>query len=279
MLKLNQKFIPVLNTNAGMCLTGENWSEVGVNTLAVKLVLLMVKPGISVLKAIPNLNQYLGWSGDIILNCGDVIANREGIFTVISSYDGSKLQFTYTELLELIHQLKPKAALLPKKIMAVCPELLNQWDNSILPFFAEEELCTNPLIHSPGSYYHVTEQEDLKTIQKKIAQTSDRPCYLFGRINLELIRALQDYDQILIESDIPANNAMNGYVYSNQDLVDLNSPMQSMNFTTISENCQCLTCSQHFTRAYLHHLLRNTPLLCQRFLIQHNISYIQSAKL
>jgi queuine tRNA-ribosyltransferase len=278
-MKLSQKFIPVLNTDAGLCLTGANWEEVGVHTLAVKLVLLMVKPGISVLKTIPNLNQYLGWSGDIILNCGDLTANRQGVFTVISSFDGSKLQFSYAELLDLIEHLKPKAVLLPQKILAACPEIINQWNNNILPFFAEEDLCTNSISYPHGVYYHITELGDLGNIKKKLIQTRDRPNYLFGRVSLDLISEFQDYEQVLIESDAPADNAMNGYVYSNQDLIDLNSLLESNNFTNIAENCQCITCSQRFTKAYLHHLLRNTPLLCQRFLIQHNISYLQAAKL
>lgn len=50
-------------------------------------------------------------------------------------------------------------------------------------------------------------------------------------------------------------------------LTDLLNPKPHQ---VIDENCQCPTCAQGLTQAYLQHLFFNTPLLCYRFLIQHN---------
>ena len=47
-----------------------------------------------------------------------------------------------------------------------------------------------------------------------------------------------------------------------------------MQFETIDPECTCPTCSQQFTKAYLHHLLQQTPLLCHRLLIQHNVFWM-----
>lgn len=73
------------------------------------------------------------------------------------------------------------------------------------------------------------------------------------------------------ESDKPANDACSGIVYSADGAIDLREKRYAMQFECIDEQCQCPTCRQRLTRAYLHHLLEHTPLLCHRFLIQHNV--------
>lgn len=276
MLKLSQKFVPVLNSEAGLCLTGANWSELGIDVIAVKLEMLMVKPGLDLLYEIPDLKQYLGWTGDMIINGGDLTANRDGVFTIISSYDGSRLRFSYSDLLQLINQLRPKAVVLPKRILSDYPEIRATWNQDIFPYYSADDIETFAVSYPHGVHYQITQQESSDVIQKRIAQLSERPGYLFGEADLEMIKRFKQLENVTIESDQPARKAMNGQVYTYEFDTDLTEPAQSMNFTKIVDDCQCPTCNQQFTNAYLHHLIRNTPLLCQRFLIQHNVGFIQA---
>ena len=72
-------------------------------------------------------------------------------------------------------------------------------------------------------------------------------------------------------SDQPAYDALQGLVYQGARCFSITAPDERLNDELIDNHCQCETCSQGFTRAYLHHLYTQTPLLCQRFLIQHNV--------
>jgi len=74
-----------------------------------------------------------------------------------------------------------------------------------------------------------------------------------------------------IDSDAPAKAGMQGQVCAEEGLINILDASMAMDFNPISNHCACKTCQQPFSRAYLHHLLQNTPLLAQRFLIQHNV--------
>ncbi len=56
-------FVPILTTEAGRCLTGENWHDVGIKMAAYDLSALLMKPGFDLLSALPDLATYVGWQG------------------------------------------------------------------------------------------------------------------------------------------------------------------------------------------------------------------------
>lgn len=80
----------------------------------------------------------------------------------------------------------------------------------------------------------------------------------------------------LLESDKPAAEGMAGLLYTHDGVINILDPRYSEQFIPLSAACACPTCTQPFTRAYLHHLLLHTPLLAQRYLIQHNVFYRQT---
>lgn len=82
-------------------------------------------------------------------------------------------------------------------------------------------------------------------------------------------------DNRLLVTDLPAADAMQGKLYVDAGRISILDHRYTEDFTPIDEGCDCPCCKQAFTRAYLHHLLMQTPLLCQRFLIQHNVHYFQ----
>lgn len=72
-------------------------------------------------------------------------------------------------------------------------------------------------------------------------------------------------------SDQPAQDACEGIVYTWQGHVSLMAPAMRNCFELLDAQCACPVCAQGFTRAYLHHLYEQTPLLCKRYLVQHNV--------
>lgn len=263
MLKSAQKIIPILTTEAGSCLTAANWQEVGVNTGSYYLNSLLLKPGLEFLKQLPNLNEYLGWSGSIILNASNLVANREGVITIVSPYDGSKIKLTATDLTALIKHLKPQAVILPKN----CP--IADWDESVFPFIATEDVATQNF-NAYGVYLHL--KEDNNNVDA-LDQSSSLPRYVMGDFSLDYIHYLNSKGVGFVETNQPALLALQGIIYSDHELIDLKNTITAMQFDNASISCRCPTCAQQFTRAYLHHLYHHTPLLCHRFLVQHNIYY------
>ena len=73
-------------------------------------------------------------------------------------------------------------------------------------------------------------------------------------------------------SDEPASMALRGDVlrFPEQPFNVLDDDY-ALDYHLLTDNCLCQTCQQGFTRSYFHHLLTHTPLLAQRFLVQHNV--------
>ncbi|MFI4918810.1 MAG: queuine tRNA-ribosyltransferase [Legionellales bacterium] len=262
-------FIPIVTSEAGACLTSANWSEVHVGSVAYSLESLLFKPGLSLLKKIPDIKSYLGWSGQFILNGKNLSANKAGTYTLKSPFDGSTIKFTSIELVELIQHLKPDVVILPKKIMQEQPNAWVDWGDAIKAFIHVDDLQHQDVPAGHGVYF-----DDLGTQDRLIEDLhkwSHLARYVTGVVHLDLMQRLITQAGVLIESDEPAKAAIQGMVYSKSGLVDLTDKQTELQFEPIDADCGCPTCSQQLTKAYLHHLLLHTPLLCQRFLIQHNI--------
>ncbi|WP_454785115.1 tRNA-guanine transglycosylase [Legionella sp. WA2024007413] len=272
MLAAIQNFIPVLTSEAGLCLTTANWQEAKVTAASYSLESLLYKPGQNVLKKISNLAHYLACPGVMIINAASLVANKEKVYVLKSPYDGSRIKLTAEELIELIKHLKPNAILLPQNIMRDFPQIWDNWNEDIIPFLHSDDLEKHTVILPHGVYFKILNEPN----GAKLDQWANIPRYVAGCFDSELIQGLLQQGIEFIETDEPAQAATQGRVYSHTGTVDLMDSKAAMDFEMIDANCVCPTCSQQFTRAYLHHLLHHTPLLCQRFLIQHNVFYVQN---
>ncbi|KTD06202.1 queuine tRNA-ribosyltransferase [Legionella gratiana] len=273
MFAVTQNFIPILTSEAGLCLTAKNWQEVKISAASYSLEHLLYKPGKDILKKITDIGHYLACPGFIIFNALSLVANREGFFVLKSPYDGSKIKFTFFDLLELIQHLNPKAVILPKNIINDFPAFWDHWNHSIFPFLHADDVEKQSISQLHGVYFNA---EASKLNWEQFDQWSNVPRYVIGNFEPELIQHFRDKGIEFIETDEPAKAALQGKVYNRSGTIDLTDLNTQMQFEAIDAECICPTCSQQFTRAYLHHLLQHTPLLCQRFLIQHNVFYVQN---
>ncbi|MCW8418025.1 queuine tRNA-ribosyltransferase family protein [Fluoribacter dumoffii] len=274
MLTPVQNFIPVLTSEAGLCLTTANWQEAKVTAASYSLEQLLYKPGQELLKSIDDLSHYLVCPGITVLNALSLRPNKEGVYVLKSPYDGSIIKFTSKVLIHLVQHLKPAAVILPANILQNFPEIWDNWNDEIIPFLHAQELKNQQLSQPHGVYFNVLDEVDWEQLER----WSHLPRYVTGCFDAELVWRLGNKGIGFIETDEPAQAAMQGKVYSHAGDVDLTDSKTQMQFELIDADCVCPTCSQQFTRAYLHHLLQHTPLLCQRFLIQHNVYYVQNSK-
>ena len=265
---------PVFSSESGLCLTARNWQEAQCNTAVYYLDALLLKPGINLLSNLSSLGQYTNWAGQVIINATNLKANKKGEIKLKSSYDGSMIALDQSQLIDLIKNLKPHAVILPSDILTTFAQNADHWDSNITPYFCSNNLPIDALPFSYGVYFSVN--EEFTPIQQQLDQYKNYPRYIYGKLTYEQILKFNQYEAICIESDLPSEQGLNGLVYSSQGIVDIKEASEVLEFTKLSEECQCPTCSESLTRAYFHHLFAHTPLLAQRFLIQHNAYYVNT---
>ena len=271
MKEINSQYVPVMTSSAGLCLTPANWQEAGVNTAAYNLQTLIFKPGLNFLNELENFKSYMAWPGKIIINASNLPISKDGLRSLVNPYDGSKIHLSTAQLISLILHLKPDAVVLPKQIMDDYPEIWRNWDAAIFPFLYADDLVQQSSNREHGVYFQASDE-----VLSQVQQWPNVQTYVCGDISLDLMHSLKGISCTYIESNQPAQLATMGKVYSPSALLDLTDNQFSMDFERIVSDCTCPTCTQNLTKAYLHHLILNTPYLAQRFLIQHNIHYVRT---
>lgn len=95
-----------------------------------------------------------------------------------------------------------------------------------------------------------------------------------NKLHLEKNQAkvIEDFQNDYWISDEPALKALQGEVICETVFgFNILDETFAQDHELLLKSCQCDTCQSGFTRSYLHHLLKHTPLLAQRFLVQHNV--------
>jgi queuine tRNA-ribosyltransferase len=251
----------------------ENWQEIGISTAAYYLDALLMKPGYSVLKSLASLQSYCGWSGAIVLNASFVAANSEGIYIFRSLYDGSRISISQNELFSLIIDLQPDLVILPPGFNAYLSEQHLSFPPTITAYRPAYEIADT---EKGGIFLAYEKTESFIDFFRQFQQYKARPIYLSGALNLMQAYELIEHGAQWLESDKPASDALLALVYGETNNFSLLDSDMANQHQPIIAHCECPTCSQKLTRAYLHHLFLQTPLLCQRFLIQHNAHFYKN---
>lgn len=267
--------IPVLTTPSGSCLTIKNWQETGVTRVSYELSALLLKPGLDYLKTLTSMANYYPWVGEWVLNASTLKANSEGIFILRSPFDGARVTCTREDIVTLIMQLKPQYAILPNGFHLVGETSFQEMSQNTRLFIPFSEVANYPHTLIQGLYYAGSAlEDDLAEIRKHQRDYPHALHYVVA--DILSMRRIADLGVNYIESDDLAKEACVGRVIASEGIIDLTHKDYAMQFDVLDMECTCPTCTQKFTRAYLHHLLEHTPLLCQRMLIQHNLTVMRT---
>jgi queuine tRNA-ribosyltransferase len=269
--------MPVLTTQAGACMTAASWQEAGIHSASFYLAALLMKPGYDFLMTLPDLATYVGWQEGLVLNASLPAMNTNGLYALRSHYDGHRSYYSVDDILTLVSRLKPSVVIFPEGVWHKNDMLWQSLPETIVPFFPVTDLPTSLVAKKAfGVYISCDTKTSPSEALEQLAIHNDKPCYIAGDLSLSLMVDLVHNGAKFVESDRPASDACHGKVYWSEGELSLSDPVFSMQFEPIDPTCSCSTCSQKLTRAYLHHLLEHTPLLCQRLLVQHNVHYCQA---
>ena len=262
--------IPILTSDSGLCLTSQNWQDVGVELASFELSALLMKPGLSVLTRLSSLADHVAWPTSMVLNASMLHFDEAGGFTLRSRYDGARQRLDIDDIMQLIQQLKPQFVLLPKGFRG----RVDSWPTDMMLFYPPEEVPVNISARPYGVYFVYDEKTtSVDDLLAHVAEYKGLPCYVCGSLSLDTVHALREAGILYLESDRMANDACDGLVYSHEGVLNLTDKIFVFQFEVIDKSCSCSTCKQGLTRAYLHYLFESTPKLCQRFLIQHNQAF------
>ena len=100
----------------------------------------------------------------------------------------------------------------------------------------------------------------------------DKPTYLMGvgtpaNILEGVERGIDFFDCVY-----PSRNGRHGHVYTNQGKLNLFNQKFGLYAKPIEEGCQCPAC-QHYSRAYIRHLLKAKEMLGMRLCVLHNLYF------
>ncbi len=103
----------------------------------------------------------------------------------------------------------------------------------------------------------------------------DKVRYLMGVGSpIEILNAIESGIDIF-DSAFPTRNARHQTLMTSKGNIDIARNKFTFDLSPLDENCGCFTCRNH-TRAYLHHLFKESELLALRLASIHNLYFIQS---
>ena len=70
----------------------------------------------------------------------------------------------------------------------------------------------------------------------------------------------------------PSRNGRHGHVYTNHGRLNLYNQKFELDASPIEEGCGCPAC-QHYSRAYIRHLLKASEMLGMRLCVLHNLYF------
>ena len=74
---------------------------------------------------------------------------------------------------------------------------------------------------------------------------------------------------------MPTRNARNGFLFSASGTLRIRNAKYASDTRVIEEGCDCYSCSNGFSRAYLRHLDRCNEILGSQLATMHNLRYYQ----
>lgn len=117
---------------------------------------------------------------------------------------------------------------------------------------------------------HKQMYEILETVVPYLPQ--NKPTYLMGVGTPENILESVERGVDFFDCVYPTRNGRHGHVYTNHGKMNMLNAKFALDDLPIEEGCGCEAC-QHYSRAYIRHLLKSKEMLGMRLCVLHNLYF------
>ncbi len=307
-------FMPVATKGTVKTLSSEELSEIGIRALIVNAFLLYLKPGAKVVEHAGGIHGFMNWDKAIFTDSGGfqmlrkdflVRVSKRGI-TFKSPFDNSRHLFTPEKCMEVQNTLGSDVAMVLDDLppygsdenrLAESVERTVEWarrckeahgnDSQLLFAIVQggvhhelREKCASKLMeigfdgYGMGGLSIGEPLEEMLTMIRQTNLPADRIRYLMGVGSpVEILDAVE-MGVDLFDSAFPTRNARHNTVYTWKGKYDLSKARYAEDFKPLGDDCKCHAC-EHYTRAYVHHLLKVREFLGIRLVTLHNLSFME----
>lgn len=308
-------FMPVATKATVKTLTPENLLKCNVEAIISNSLHLFLRPGLDVLEMHGGLHKFMNFNGIIFTDSGGFQMIRKGFLVKVeddgimfkSPYDGKKYKFTPEFSKEVQKRIGSDVAMM----LDYCTEypvdyetakmsviLTSKWAK-MFPLGDDKQLSFGIVQGSVYEDLRRKSAEELAKIEfdgygigglsigepkeimhRMIEITSsilpeDKPRYLMGVGSpLDIVDAVMAGVDIF-DSVFPTRNGRHGTAITSEGMLNLRKADFRTDTKSLDEECNCYTC-QNFTRAYLHHLIREREILGMHLLSLHNVCFMES---
>ncbi|MBN1967138.1 MAG: tRNA guanosine(34) transglycosylase Tgt [Anaerolineae bacterium] len=309
-------FAPVGTQATVKAATPRTLHELGVSLVLANTYHLYLRPGDELIRDLGGLHHFMAWDGPILTDSGGFQVfslgqinriDNEGV-TFTSHLDGSKHRFTPERSIQIQENLGADIIMafdecpVPNDRAAVEAALVrtHAWaercvnaktrpdqalfgivQGGIYPDLRSESVAALTPYDFPG--YAVgglavgeTKAEMYATLEHTLPLLpADRPRYLMGVGSPEdlvhgVARGVDIFDCVL-----PTRLARHGAALTHAGRINLRNARFATDPTPIEPGCTCYTCN-HFSRAYVNHLVKAKEILAHNLLTLHNIHLLQT---
>jgi queuine tRNA-ribosyltransferase len=305
-------FMPVGTRAAVKAVDSEDLGHVRAEIVLANTYHLMLRPGSSLIAKLGGLHDFMAWQGPILTDSGGFqIFSLEPVIDEAgarfrSVYDGSMVELTPEDAVRIQEDLGPDIAMVldvcvglpaPKARVRAemerslrwaerCREAHSRSDQAMFgivqggvePELRAESARRTAELGFPGfgigglSVGETAEERDL-ALECAIAELPpEKPRYVMGLGDTDGLLEAIGRGADMFDCVLPTRLARHGKALTRFGDFNLRNAEFEADEGPIDDACPCHTC-QHYSRAYLRHLVRTKELSSHRLLTIHNLDY------
>ncbi len=275
---------------------------------------LYLRPGADLIGELGGLHRFMAWPGPILTDSGGFqVFSLEGLrkvddegVTFRSHIDGSEHRFTPEKVIEIQQILGSDIAMAfdecakphDRAYIAEAMRRTHLWAERCLAAHSRPDQALYGIVQ--GGVF-----EDLRAESARVLSEMDFPGYAIGGLSVgeskeDMLRILDHVVPLLPDGKarylmgvgspedlvegvargidifdcvLPSRLGRNGAVFTPEGRINLRNAQFRDDPRPIQEDCACYTC-QHFSRAYLRHLIISRELLAPHLNTLHNVHFL-----
>lgn len=307
-------FAPVGTQATVKTLAPRDLSDLDVSMVLANTYHLYLRPGADLIADMGGLHRFMGWGGPILTDSGGFqvfsLSNLRKVtddgVTFRSHVDGSEHLFTPEKVIHIQEQLGADIIMCfdecaPPLDYAYCQramERTHRW----------AERCKQAQTRQDQALFGIVQGgifSDLRRQSAEFIAGLDFPGCAIGGLSVgeskeDMLRVLEELEPVLprekprylmgvgspedlvegvargidmFDCVLPTRIARNGAVFTHIERISLRNAQYARDSAPLEAGCRCYTC-QHFSRAYLRHLIQNKEILGYHLATIHNLHFL-----